>query len=178
MFIECTATDLTKAKVGGRAGRQGRAQHGGKRGRAARPPKQPLLLRPHTGRGQALQIAPQTNRSPDASPTLGATRLTNPTARPCANEQGRRTAPSPPHKTPKVVLNTVVCMFSEYCAVPFEVEPVEVIDSFGESHGAGGGGGRDRGRGVHDETVRGRARRCSNSRSRSRSRRRSHPFPS
>lgn len=29
----------------------------------------------------------------------------------------------------------VVTMFSEYCAVPFEVEPVEVIDSFGESHG-------------------------------------------
>jgi hypothetical protein len=26
-------------------------------------------------------------------------------------------------------------MFSEYCAVPFEIEPVEVIDSFGESHG-------------------------------------------
>ncbi|KAI8464212.1 MAG: hypothetical protein J3K34DRAFT_441251 [Monoraphidium minutum] len=34
----------------------------------------------------------------------------------------------------KIVLNTVVSMFSEYCAVPFEVEPVEVIDSFGESH--------------------------------------------
>lgn len=34
----------------------------------------------------------------------------------------------------KVVLNTVVSMFSEYCAVPFEIEPVEVIDSFGESH--------------------------------------------
>jgi hypothetical protein len=28
-----------------------------------------------------------------------------------------------------------VSMFSEYCAVPFEIEPVEVIDSFGESHG-------------------------------------------
>jgi hypothetical protein len=26
-------------------------------------------------------------------------------------------------------------MFSEYCSTPFEVEPVEVIDSFGESHG-------------------------------------------
>lgn len=35
----------------------------------------------------------------------------------------------------KIVLNTVVSMFSEYCQVPFEVEPVEVIDSFGESHG-------------------------------------------
>jgi hypothetical protein len=35
----------------------------------------------------------------------------------------------------KVVLNTVACMFSQYCKVPFEVEPVEVIDSFGESHG-------------------------------------------
>lgn len=34
----------------------------------------------------------------------------------------------------KVVLNTVACMFSEYCTRPFEVEPVEVIDSFGESH--------------------------------------------
>lgn len=34
----------------------------------------------------------------------------------------------------KVVLNTVVSMFSEYCSTPFEVEPVEVIDSFGESH--------------------------------------------
>lgn len=26
-------------------------------------------------------------------------------------------------------------MFAEYCSMPFEVEPVEVIDSFGESHG-------------------------------------------
>jgi len=34
----------------------------------------------------------------------------------------------------KVVLNTVACMFSQYCKVPYEVEPVEVIDSFGESH--------------------------------------------
>lgn len=34
----------------------------------------------------------------------------------------------------KIVLNTVVTMFSEYCSAPFEVEPVEVIDSFGESH--------------------------------------------
>lgn len=33
----------------------------------------------------------------------------------------------------KVVLNTVVTMFSEYCERPFEVEPVQVIDAFGES---------------------------------------------
>lgn len=33
----------------------------------------------------------------------------------------------------KVVLNTVVAMFSRYCSTPYEVEPVEVIDSFGES---------------------------------------------
>lgn len=33
----------------------------------------------------------------------------------------------------KIVLNTVIAMFSEYCQTPFEVEPVEVIDSFGES---------------------------------------------
>lgn len=32
----------------------------------------------------------------------------------------------------KVVLNTVVTMFSEYCTQPFEVEPVEVVDAFGE----------------------------------------------
>ncbi|GLC71953.1 hypothetical protein PLESTF_001188500 [Pleodorina starrii] len=31
----------------------------------------------------------------------------------------------------KVVLNTVVTMFSEYAAVPFEVEPVEVVDALG-----------------------------------------------
>eukprot|EP00198_Chlamydomonas_reinhardtii_P009783 XP_001699120.1 predicted protein [Chlamydomonas reinhardtii] len=31
----------------------------------------------------------------------------------------------------KVVLNTVVTMFSEYCSRPFEVEPVEVTDAFG-----------------------------------------------
>jgi len=31
----------------------------------------------------------------------------------------------------KVALNTVVCMFSEYCSSPFEVEPVEVIDASG-----------------------------------------------
>jgi hypothetical protein len=35
----------------------------------------------------------------------------------------------------KVVLNTVCSMFSEYCSSPYVVEPVEVIDSFGESHG-------------------------------------------
>ncbi|WIA12159.1 hypothetical protein OEZ85_012231 [Tetradesmus obliquus] len=34
----------------------------------------------------------------------------------------------------KVVLNTVCAMFAEYCAQPYVVEPVEVIDSFGESH--------------------------------------------
>jgi phenylalanyl-tRNA synthetase beta chain len=34
-----------------------------------------------------------------------------------------------------VVLNTVCAMFSEYCSQPYVVEPVEVIDSFGESHG-------------------------------------------
>lgn len=32
----------------------------------------------------------------------------------------------------KIVLNTVCCMFAEYCAAPYEVEPVEVEDSFGE----------------------------------------------
>eukprot|EP00199_Chlamydomonas_sp_CCMP681_P001430 CAMPEP_0119113428 /NCGR_PEP_ID=MMETSP1180-20130426/43881_1 /TAXON_ID=3052 ORGANISM="Chlamydomonas cf sp, Strain CCMP681" /NCGR_SAMPLE_ID=MMETSP1180 /ASSEMBLY_ACC=CAM_ASM_000741 /LENGTH=613 /DNA_ID=CAMNT_0007101485 /DNA_START=181 /DNA_END=2022 /DNA_ORIENTATION=+ len=31
----------------------------------------------------------------------------------------------------KVVLNTVVCMFSEYCTQPFQVEPVEVVDADG-----------------------------------------------
>ncbi len=35
----------------------------------------------------------------------------------------------------KIVLNTVCAMFSEYCSEPYTVEPVEVIDSFGESHG-------------------------------------------
>jgi len=33
----------------------------------------------------------------------------------------------------KVVLNTVVCMFAEYCAAPFEVEPVAVVDAAGHS---------------------------------------------
>ncbi|KAK9808656.1 hypothetical protein WJX72_001360 [[Myrmecia] bisecta] len=33
----------------------------------------------------------------------------------------------------RIVLNTVCTMFSEYCSQPFEVEPVEVIDSFGEA---------------------------------------------
>ena len=32
----------------------------------------------------------------------------------------------------QVVLNTVCAMFCEYCSTPFEVEPVEVIDSFGD----------------------------------------------
>ena len=36
----------------------------------------------------------------------------------------------------KIVLNTICTMFSEYCSTPFEVEPVEVIDAFGQSHGA------------------------------------------
>ncbi|KAK9915515.1 hypothetical protein WJX75_000157 [Coccomyxa subellipsoidea] len=34
----------------------------------------------------------------------------------------------------KTVLNTMCTMFSEYCSTPFEVEPVEVVDSFGQSH--------------------------------------------
>ena len=29
-------------------------------------------------------------------------------------------------------------MFSEYCAQPFTVEPVEVVDAFGKTHGAYG----------------------------------------
>uniref|UniRef100_A0A7S3R6X3 phenylalanine--tRNA ligase n=1 Tax=Dunaliella tertiolecta TaxID=3047 RepID=A0A7S3R6X3_DUNTE len=33
----------------------------------------------------------------------------------------------------KVVLNTIVCMFGEYCTKPFEVEPVEVVDAAGQS---------------------------------------------
>ncbi|CAK0774111.1 hypothetical protein CVIRNUC_004136 [Coccomyxa viridis] len=33
-----------------------------------------------------------------------------------------------------IVLNTMVTMFSEYCSTPFEIEPVEVVDSFGQSH--------------------------------------------
>jgi hypothetical protein len=33
----------------------------------------------------------------------------------------------------RVVLNTVCAMFSEFCERPFEVEPVEVVDAFGES---------------------------------------------
>jgi phenylalanyl-tRNA synthetase beta subunit len=39
----------------------------------------------------------------------------------------------------KIVLNTVCTMFAEYCAAPFEVEPVEVLDAFGKSHGASEG---------------------------------------
>lgn len=31
----------------------------------------------------------------------------------------------------KTVLNTVVCMFAEYCSTPFEVEPVQVVDAAG-----------------------------------------------
>lgn len=34
----------------------------------------------------------------------------------------------------KIVLNTVVAMFSEYCKVPFQVEPVEVINALGETN--------------------------------------------
>jgi phenylalanyl-tRNA synthetase beta chain len=33
----------------------------------------------------------------------------------------------------RVVLNTVCAMFSEYCATPFEVEPVEVVDAAGRT---------------------------------------------
>lgn len=35
----------------------------------------------------------------------------------------------------QIVLNTVVTMFSEYCSTPFEVEPVEVVDAFGDVTG-------------------------------------------
>ncbi|EFN52909.1 hypothetical protein CHLNCDRAFT_36718 [Chlorella variabilis] len=34
----------------------------------------------------------------------------------------------------KMVLNTVVAMFSQYCERPFEVEPVEVVDALGNTH--------------------------------------------
>eukprot|EP01025_Chloroclados_australasicus_P006695 TRINITY_DN12135_c0_g1_i1.p1 TRINITY_DN12135_c0_g1~~TRINITY_DN12135_c0_g1_i1.p1 ORF type:complete len:659 (-),score=55.76 TRINITY_DN12135_c0_g1_i1:513-2489(-) len=33
----------------------------------------------------------------------------------------------------KIVLNTVCCMFGEYCSEPFEIEPVQVIDPSGKS---------------------------------------------
>ena len=32
----------------------------------------------------------------------------------------------------KIVLNTVVCMFSEYCEKPFTVEPVDVVGPSGD----------------------------------------------
>jgi len=32
----------------------------------------------------------------------------------------------------KIVLNTVVCMFSEYCEKPFTVEPVDVVGPGGD----------------------------------------------
>ena len=38
----------------------------------------------------------------------------------------------------KVVLNTVCCMFAEYCENPFEVEPVQVIDAFGKAQSGWG----------------------------------------
>ena len=34
-----------------------------------------------------------------------------------------------------IVLNTMVTMFCEYCSTPFDIEPVEVMDPFGQSHG-------------------------------------------
>ena len=34
----------------------------------------------------------------------------------------------------KIVLETVCAMFSEYCQVPFEIEPVEVVDALGQTH--------------------------------------------
>lgn len=34
----------------------------------------------------------------------------------------------------QIVLNTVCCMFSEYCSKPYETELVEVIDVLGETH--------------------------------------------
>ncbi|KAI3431573.1 hypothetical protein D9Q98_004623 [Chlorella vulgaris] len=33
----------------------------------------------------------------------------------------------------KIVLNTVVAMFSQYCSTPFEIEPVEVVDALGDT---------------------------------------------
>ncbi|GAB4814215.1 hypothetical protein N2152v2_001261 [Parachlorella kessleri] len=33
----------------------------------------------------------------------------------------------------KIVLQTVCAMFSQYCEVPFQVEPVEVVDAFGQT---------------------------------------------
>ena len=35
----------------------------------------------------------------------------------------------------QIVLATLTTMFSEHSAVPFEIEPVEVIDALGEAHG-------------------------------------------
>jgi hypothetical protein len=44
----------------------------------------------------------------------------------------------------QIVLNTVCCMFSEYCEVAFEVEPVEVGCWGGLPGSAGGAGGAAR----------------------------------
>ena len=35
----------------------------------------------------------------------------------------------------RVVLATLTTMFSEHCATPFEIEPVETVDAFGELQG-------------------------------------------
>ena len=40
----------------------------------------------------------------------------------------------------RVVLNTLVCMFAEYCDRPFEVEPVEVVGADGQTTGKAGSG--------------------------------------
>ena len=34
-----------------------------------------------------------------------------------------------------IVAATVATMFSQYCSVPYEIEPVEVVDAFGDSRG-------------------------------------------
>ena len=39
----------------------------------------------------------------------------------------------------RTVLATMCAMFCEHAAVPFEVEPVEVVDALGKSHGAPAG---------------------------------------
>lgn len=47
----------------------------------------------------------------------------------------------------QIVLNTVCCMFAEYCEVPFEVEPVEVRGA-GAGAGTGSGSGTGTGAGL------------------------------
>lgn len=110
VFIEATATDLTKAKVG-------------------------LLFPPCLSALRILEnVATAEAYIQQNADSALMNRYLHRTALPIGGvpAEGLESCVL----LPQVVLNTLCAMFSEYCSEPFVTEPVEVVDAFGQSTGS------------------------------------------